>query len=149
MAEQTLSQLVVNLMEWIECLHEKNLKYQAQVETLSRDKEVLEAQLSDYQKSTNNQHLHHHHHHNHNHNQQQQPQPQVTNIYQPTHQAFVAGTANFVPTQQTLIASPQTLVASPQTFVPAPQPSPYIWSGPIGPGHQQAPAGHYPATYNY
>lgn len=56
MAEQTLSELVMNLISWIESLHEKNLKYEAQVETLSRDlakaqnsNEELEAQLSAYQ----------------------------------------------------------------------------------------------------
>lgn len=56
MAEQTLSELVINLINWIESLHEKNLKYEAQVETLSRDlalaqssNQQLEARLSSYQ----------------------------------------------------------------------------------------------------
>jgi len=56
MAEQTLNELVMNLINWIESLHEKNLKYEAQVETLSRDlakaqnsNEELEARLSAYQ----------------------------------------------------------------------------------------------------
>lgn len=59
MAEQTLSELVMNLISWIESLHEKNLKYEAQVETLSRDlakaqnsNEELEARLSAYQNGT-------------------------------------------------------------------------------------------------
>lgn len=58
MAEQTLSEMVMNLINWIESLHEKNLKYEAQVETLSRDlaraqdsNEQLEARLSAYQNS--------------------------------------------------------------------------------------------------
>lgn len=56
MAEQTLSELVINLINWIESLHEKNLKYEAQLATLSADlalaqtsKQQLEAQLSSYQ----------------------------------------------------------------------------------------------------
>ena len=60
MAEQTLSELVMNLICWIESLHEKNLKYEAQVETLSRDlakaqssNEQLEARLSAYQGNIN------------------------------------------------------------------------------------------------
>lgn len=61
MAEQTLSELVMNLSYWIESLHEKNLKYAAQVESLSRDlaeaqssKKELEAQLSAYGNSDKN-----------------------------------------------------------------------------------------------
>lgn len=56
MAEQTLSEIVMNLINWIESLHEKNLKYEAQVESLSRDlarvqdsNEQLEARLTAYQ----------------------------------------------------------------------------------------------------
>lgn len=59
MAEQTLSELVMNLINWIESLHEKNLKYEAQVETLSRDlakaqvsNTELEARLSAFQNSS-------------------------------------------------------------------------------------------------
>lgn len=55
MAEQSLSDIVIHLISWIESLHEKNLKYEAQVETLSRDlakaqnsNEQLEARLSAY-----------------------------------------------------------------------------------------------------
>lgn len=55
MAEQTLSELVINLISWIESLHEKNLKYEAQLESLSRDlaqaqnsNQQLEARLSAY-----------------------------------------------------------------------------------------------------
>lgn len=66
MAEQSLLDIVIHLSSWIESLHEKNLKneaqnlkYEAQVETLSRDLakaqnliELLEARLSAYQGGT-------------------------------------------------------------------------------------------------
>lgn len=62
MADQTWPELVMNLLNWMESLHEKNLKYEAQLSTLSRDlaqalssNEQLEARLSNYQgKATNN-----------------------------------------------------------------------------------------------
>lgn len=64
MAEQSLSDIVIHLISWIESLHEKNLKYEAQVETLSRDlakaqnsNEQLEAKLSAYQLNHSQQQL--------------------------------------------------------------------------------------------
>lgn len=45
MAEQTLSELVMNLISWIESLHQKNLKYEAQVDALSRDLAIAKKQL--------------------------------------------------------------------------------------------------------
>lgn len=56
MAEQTLSGLVLDLMNWIEALHEKNLKLQAQIEGLTKELEKSqnscresEARLNAYQ----------------------------------------------------------------------------------------------------
>jgi uncharacterized protein involved in copper resistance len=58
MAEETLSELVMNLISWIESLHEKNLKYEAQVTALSKElaktkssNEELEARILAYQNS--------------------------------------------------------------------------------------------------
>lgn len=49
MAEEALSEFVMNLLKWIESLHEKNLKYEAQVAGLKRDLDDAKAQLFAYQ----------------------------------------------------------------------------------------------------
>lgn len=51
MAEQTLSEFVMNLVNWIESLHEKNIKCEAQVAKLLKDKEELETRLAAYENS--------------------------------------------------------------------------------------------------
>lgn len=107
MAEQTLSELVMNLSNWIESLHEKNLKYAAQVEILSRDlaeaqssKKELEAQLSAYQNSDKNA---------------------LTAV--PTNNIVTPITSNIHPQHPQPIYQP---VANPQTFVT--QTAPYVWA---------------------
>lgn len=47
MAEQTLNEIIVGLMNWIESLHQNNLKYQAQIEE-------LQAKLSVAQQNNHN-----------------------------------------------------------------------------------------------
>lgn len=107
MAEQTLSELVMNLINWIESLHEKNLKLAAKVESLERDlekaassKEELEAQLSAYQNSDRN-----------------------TLSTVPTGTIGSQITTNIHPQQQQAIYQQ---VANPPTFVT--QPAPYVWA---------------------
>lgn len=51
MAEQTLHEFVMNLINWIESLHEKNLKYESQVKSLEQTLLTLESKLAEAQNS--------------------------------------------------------------------------------------------------
>lgn len=134
MAEQTLSELVMNLINWIESLHEKNLKYEAQLESLSRDleraqnsKDELEARLSAYQESdlkqtatinavpVNNINNH---------------QIAATSIHPHPHQAIQHQQAIYQPQHQQAIYQP---VPNPQNF--APQPPQFMWTTYDANGH--------------
>lgn len=129
MAEQTLSELVMNLINWIESLHEKNLKYEAQVESLMKDlakaqtsHEELEARLSAYQ------------------NGDIKPtiaavpvtniNPQIVNTIHPPHQQAI-----YQP-----IANAQSFVA---------QPAPYVWTYDASGHEMQVPYYEHYGTSNF
>lgn len=122
MAEQTLSELVMNLSNWIESLHEKNLKYEAQVESLSRDldkalssKKELEAQLSAYQNSDKNSCT-------------SAPASSIGNPITP----------NIHPQHQQPIYQP---IANTQAFIH--QTTPYLWSAPYDTSGHDLQATYY------
>lgn len=118
MAEQTLCELVDNLILWIESLHVKNLKYQAQVETLSRDlataqtsNKQLEAKLSAYENSDNSKN--------------------PVNVV-PVNNPMPAATHM---NPQPVIYQP--IASHPQAFVH--QPAPYLWTTTYETGEMQVP----------
>lgn len=130
MAEQTLSELVMNLINWIESLHEKNLKYEAQLESLTKDlekaqnsKEELEARLSAYQESDLKQSA----------TINTVPVTNTTNHNQIAPTTILPQTHSY-PQHQQVIYPPQQQqvqpvyqpVANQPTF--ASQPSPYMWT---------------------
>lgn len=121
MAEESLNELVMNLINWIESLHERNLKYEAQVESLTRDlaeaqssNEQLEARLSAYQHSDSNKTT-------------ITTVPIASNIScQP-----IVSDIHHQPQQQTIY---QPITVSQQSFVP--QPAPYVWTAYEPAGHE-------------
>lgn len=136
MAEQTLSELVMNLINWIESLHEKNLKYEAQLESLTKDlekaqssKEELEARLSAYQESDSKQSA----------TIDTVPVTNTTNHNQIASTAILPQTHPYPQHQQAIYQPQQQVqpvyqpVANQQTF--APQPSPYLWTTYDSNGH--------------
>lgn len=141
MAEEVLYSFVNHLMSWIEYLHEKNLKYQAQYESILKDLndsktccEELKARLSAYESGdeTNLQQQQQHQH-----QQQQQVSIAQTQLHhlQPTNQA-----ANLQHYQPTITVDPtQGFVTTTTAVPPAGQ---YMWTT-----THEMPITHMPVPY--